>query len=351
MRYSRIEAAGPVTDPDSGWIFVGTSDSVFSAYSPQLRAFVARVTLDGAQVAKPLLYKAAVLVGTTKGKVYAIDKVTLSVLWMLQLDSEVSSPMTQGSGLVYVVSGSSTVYAIDPDNGTIRWSKKRTLPDSVYLKPESKPLFFEVNELRFRKSVVVVGGVLGNVQVLDAATGSFLRDVQVGDSKTPFADVVADPVPYGDGVVAAAYNSGLVIFSPLSGLERWRFPLRGVTRLLISGDMLFAAAKGEIVALSLGRTRNAVRRVWSFAYSQGAVTRLLLHNDRLLFSSSKGGLVELDAKTGRPISLVGSPLGYSVDGDLYGDRVVFLSLSGHLTVWASDSTPKAHRAKSGGFID
>src|SRR5260221_702660 len=81
--------------------------------------------------------------------------------------------------------------------------------------------------------------------------------------------------------------------------------------------------KAEIIGFSLHRTREP-ERLWSFAYNQGAVTRFLLHNGRLLFSSSKGGLVELDAKTGRPISLEGSPLGYSVDGDVYGDRVVFL---------------------------
>jgi outer membrane protein assembly factor BamB len=350
MRYSRDELAAPVIDHASGLIFVGTSDSTFSAYLPNLRTIAWRIRLDGAPVAKPLLFKKSVLVGTSKGTLYAIDKATKNITWSTKLDSELASSPTLGNELVYLVTGLSTVYAIDPSDGSIRWSRKRTLPEGVYLRPESEPLFLEVTQLSYRKPVIVIGGALGNAQVLDAKNGTLLRDISVGNSKVPYADVLASPQQFKEFVVAAGYNNGLVAFSPLTGLEIWRFPLPEVTRLLVFGNTLFAAAKGEIVALSLGRTAKQVRRLWSFKYNRGAVSRFLLDRGHLFFSSSKGGLVELDANTGRPLSISGSPLGYSADGDLDADRVVFLSLGGRLTIWARDAS-RANRIKSGGFFD
>ncbi len=129
------------------------------------------------QAATPAYHDGVLYVGSTDGKLYAIDAGDGSVLWEYataeSFNGITSSPVVRPDGVslagraLYFGSGSGEVYSLAL-NGTLRWVAD--VHDPVYF---SSPLVHE--------GQVYIGDDGGELNCLDAATGGTLWNITTGD--------------------------------------------------------------------------------------------------------------------------------------------------------------------------
>ncbi|MBP0481763.1 PQQ-like beta-propeller repeat protein [Sagittula salina] len=194
------------------------------------------------------------------GSVVALDPATGGELWEQKLGNTATGAPSYADGLVYVVSGDTTGWAIEAGNGRVRWQ-------------------------------IDGQGDINNVAGAPAPA--------VGDQHVVFA--------FGTGAVQGAFRQG--------GLRMWNSELlgrrQGVTVAgiddvtgdpLIAGDVVYAGNhSGQVAAMSV----YDGERLWSAPI--GALGPLWPAGDSVFFVSDREQLVRLDAATGAEIWKVDLP--------------------------------------------
>jgi outer membrane protein assembly factor BamB len=156
-----------------------------------------------------------------------------------------------------------------------------------------------------------------------------LFDVALGDTKKPFPNIATDPILVGkDKIAASGFNQGLAILDANTGIILWNIPnLPNITRLVSNNQLLVAAGPKELNAIDL----NTQKTVWKFFYTKGSPNQLLIKNGLLYFGSDQDALYVLNLKTGKPLQILGSGLGFAADFDFSSDHTLFaLSTAGYL---------------------
>ncbi|SNR27004.1 Outer membrane protein assembly factor BamB, contains PQQ-like beta-propeller repeat [Puniceibacterium sediminis] len=194
------------------------------------------------------------------GTLSALDAATGAEIWVQRLDSAATGAPTYRDGLIYLTSGDSLAWAVEAQDGRIRWQIEGV-------------------------------GDINNVAGAPAPA--------VDDQRVVFA--------YGDGTVQAAFRQG--------GLQLWNANIAGgrdgsaialiddVTGdPLISGDTVFAGNfSGRTVALD----KASGERLWTA--KQGALGPMWPAGDSVFFVSDRNQLVRLDARDGTQIWAVDLP--------------------------------------------
>lgn len=188
------------------------------------------------------------------GLLTALDPATGGVIWQQELDATSTGKPTVAGGLVYLVAGDDTAWAVETDTGRVRWQLSAT-PD--------------------------VSNVLG------------APAPAVGDKFVIFG--------FGDGDVQAAFKSG--------GLRMWATQISGQRRLRalskigdITGDPVLdgnrvyvGTSAGRLVALNAGNGE----REWTA--KEGAVGPVWPVGNAVFVITDLNELVRLDAATGERV--------------------------------------------------
>ncbi|MFW2586705.1 PQQ-binding-like beta-propeller repeat protein [Sagittula sp. SSi028] len=196
----------------------------------------------------------ALFVASGYGEVVALDPATGAELWTQKLGGTATGAPSYADGLVYIVSGDTTGWAIEADTGRVRWQMEGQ-------------------------------GDVNNVAGAPAPA--------VGDQHVVFA--------FGNGTIQGAFREG--------GLRLWSTELvgrrNGVTVAgidditgdpLISGGTVYAGNhSGRVAAFTL----YDGERLWSAEY--GALGPLWPAGDSVFFVSDRHQLVRLNANTGTPV--------------------------------------------------
>lgn len=135
-------------------------------------------------------------------------------------------------GLVYIVTWSGRILAIDVHTGSIRWDFH--IPDGS----ESSPA------LSLRSGMLYLGSFTGYLYALDAATGSLKWRVPIGTSISTSPVVVQAPAQ--DWVIATSQDGNCLILDALTGkqLHTWRLgELRAPP--IVANDVLYQASLGD----------------------------------------------------------------------------------------------------------
>lgn len=262
-RRSRLNADPVVAD---GRIFTMDSQSVVRAVSPA-GAILWSADLTPAREKTPVGQGGGLAAGGGKlfvssgyGSVVALDPATGKEIWEQKLGNTATGAPSYADGLVYVVSGDSTGWAIEAEDGRVRWQ-------------------------------VDGQGDVNNVAGSAAPA--------VGAQHVVFS--------YGSGAVQGAFRQG--------GLRMWSSELlgrrSGVTVAgvddvtgdpLIAGDVVYAGNhSGNVAAMSV----YDGERLWSAPY--GALGPLWPAGNSVFFVSDRNQLVRLDAATGEEIWKVDLP--------------------------------------------
>jgi alcohol dehydrogenase (cytochrome c) len=242
---------------------------------------------------------------------------------------------------------SSSMLALDPDTGKLKWHFQFTPHDAHDWDACEALMLLDLNWKGRDRKVVMQANRNGFFYVLDRETGEFLLGKPfarqswakgLDDKGRPVLTANPDPTPEGNRLcpgVAGAANWMAPSYNPQTGL--FYFPVREQCDVYYTSQPKFIAGKpywgsvfrgvteepewGLLKALDprTGETR------WDFRYYRAPWAGTLATSGGLVFSGDEDGyLMAFDAKTGKNLwkfntgnRLVTAPITYSADGRQY----------------------------------
>lgn len=229
-------------------------------------------------------------IGASDGQVYAINAETGEVLWTFVTKVETLSEPLIHDGVLYVLNGNNTLYALDAASGKQMWLYARQDTAPISVRGGSKPAF--------RNGTIYVGFSDGYVVALLAQNGALKWEKLISKNKK-FKDIDTNPALEGDFLYISGYDDQVFCLRAATGETVWQAPYGGYGSLLIASDRLYVAATlGEMVALN----KETGQKIWSYPVKKGIPTGASILKGALLFGESQGDLVVLDATSGKKLS-------------------------------------------------
>jgi eukaryotic-like serine/threonine-protein kinase len=282
---------------------------------------------DGAIYGSPVVSGTDLLVGSSGGLVYALDRATGRERWQFRTGGAVDAAPAAALGRVYFPSRDGNFYAVDARTGTLDWVFRteggETRHDfwDFYL---SDPLVLG--------SAVVFGSGDGSVYALEADTGELLWRFESGGA------VHAAPVTDGTRLYVGGFDGGLHALNPTTGVPHWsiradgneHFPEGAFQRapVLHEGVLYVGSRDYQLYAVEAATGRV----LWKMEESRGwIVATPLVVNGSLYFGASDGQqFYAVDRISGQARWSV--PVQTRVFGSavLVGESVVFGGFSGIL---------------------
>ncbi|HEX7598912.1 MAG TPA: PQQ-binding-like beta-propeller repeat protein [Polyangia bacterium] len=282
------------------------------------------------ECATGVLVGSRLILGSRDGKVMAVNTATGSLIWSVPVSGAVDSEalFDLGRGQVYLGTDDGFFYAIDPNDGKIRWSYKGK--GSIERKPElgSTSVYFSTSSNRVfsleaatgnkrwqyereapegfsihgRAGVRLGGDVLytgfddGYLVALGAETGDLRWARSLAAASDQFVDVDSTPILRGDHLFAASYSGGLYAVRATDGEVAWRMGVEGVVAIGAGTNQLYVASPRDGLA--------AVTMKGSIAWRQGLSQAGDLSPPQevgpyLIFTGSRAGLFVVDRATGQ----------------------------------------------------
>lgn len=195
--------------------------------APALQEVVWRFKTNGRVLSTPAVVGDVVYIGSTDGRLYAVDRATGRERWRFGTRGPISSSPAVAHGLVYISSVDGNVYAVDAGTGVERWKfatageRRFTAPGihGAIPRTERMPDPFDV----FLSSPTVVGDAayIGSgdqsVYALDARTGALRWRFAAGDV------VHATPAVVDGVVFVGSWDRYVYAIDAATGRERWRY--------------------------------------------------------------------------------------------------------------------------------
>jgi eukaryotic-like serine/threonine-protein kinase len=241
-----------------------------------------RLQTGGAVRSSPVVREGTVYVGSSDGRVYAVDAARGTVRWRYDAGSAVSASPAVADGLVLVTAWDGSVHAIVRSTGKRAWR--------VPTGPDARLAWGYESGDNWTSSPTVVGTTVlvgsgdGGLYALDLATGRRLWRAATGGR------IRSSPAVAGDQVIVGSFDGNIYALDRASGRERWHFATEG-TRFAsdtfgydrksvqsspaIAGNMVLAGARdGFLYALDLatGTERWRVDHQKSWVNCSAAVT-------------------------------------------------------------------------------
>lgn len=230
---------------------------VYESPAPGLTTLVCKFETGGRVISSPVVAGDVVYVGSTDGNLYAVNRQDGLLRWKFATRGPVSSSPAVHGGLVFASSVDGNVYAVDAATGQPRWvfatkgERRFTAPGihGAIPRTERMPDPFDL----FLSSPTVSGDVLyigsGDQQVyaLEAATGRVRWTFATGDV------VHASPTVVDGTVYVGSWDRNLYALDAANGKERWRYTTGNDTTIYNQIGIASSAAVSGGVVLVGGR--------------------------------------------------------------------------------------------------
>ncbi len=196
-----------------------------------------------------------VFVSDVNARVHAFDPATGEPKWESGASSEVLMPVVSGFGVAAFRSADGRVVALEPEDGSERWSVSNT-PPALTLNGYSRPLLLNGG--------VLVGLDDGRLLALDMASGRLIWEtvlsVPSGRSEVErLVDIDADIVIDNQGIYVANYQGRAAKLEPGRGQIVWSTPLSvGSGIALDDTGLIVVDDKDNIIKLD----KESGRQLW-----------------------------------------------------------------------------------------
>jgi len=285
------------------------------------------------------------------GDAAAIDATTGAIIWQVKPGGPLRGAPTIAADTVYMLSQDSQLYALNAQNGALRWQGAGTF--------ELAGVFGSAAPA-FAQSTLVVGyssGELtayryenGNVVWQDALARTGISTV-VGN----LSDIDADPVIDNGRVFSIGQGGRMVAVELITGQRAWELNISGLSTPWVSGEWVFVITdRAQLLAISRasGRIRwvsqlpafrraerrsEPDRRTGAVRVRQGQGPIFwrgpVLAGNRLVLTSSRGQIAYVSPIDGRVISTVEAGESFSLPPVVAGNTLYVLSDDGRLTAF------------------
>jgi outer membrane protein assembly factor BamB len=321
FRYAR-EPGGVEIDLSSRSVFAGTRDGlvICLAAGGEERW---RVDVGGSPLAAPTVFNEKLVVGTSEGVLYTLNKVTGEITAPRAILGEelITQPVVveAGSGLyrAYVGSSAESVFAVDLETGQKLWRAHRDPPSGFTVFGLARPIVTPKS--------VFMSFADGVVEARDPATGALQWERHV----SPPGDLLdVDGLTLNKQTLfAASYSGGIYALDPDTGAIKWHTPLHEASHVTVDGPYLYAGAPGQWVGM------RAVDGVigWRFNFGGGRTSTSAIVGERYLaFAEADGPMYFVDKRTGEPAGAFGTGEGFAAPATAVGPVVALLSNGGRV---------------------
>lgn len=277
----------------------------------------------------------AIYVSSGFGTITKLDAESGGQIWQQRLRATGSGSPSVAGDLVYVVAGDELAWALERDDGRIRWQLSAS-PDIRNVIGAPSPAVSD-------KYVVFAFGS-GEVQGAFRNGGLRRWDTQIAGQRAGFAsalsgDITGDPVIDGDRVFVGNHSGRTVALNLSNGERLWTAPDGPLSPIWPAGNSIFMVSdRNELLRLSAetgqriwGQTlpffkkRRAARQSEIFAHHGPVVA-----GGRLYLASDDSKLRIFDPTNGAPLGEVALPSGASTNPVVAGNTLYLVSNKGQL---------------------
>ena len=250
------------------------------------------------------------------GTLSALDPASGTEVWTQRLGNTATGAPSYRDGLVYLVSGDTTGWAIEADTGRVRWQVDLPSDVSNVAGAPAPAVSDKYVSFAFGTGTVQTVFRQGGLRVWSAD----ILGRRNGVTLAGITDVTGDPVVAGDMLFAGNHSGRTVGFSLFDGERKWTARMGALGAIWAAGDSVFLvsdlnqlvrldAATGEQIWATdlpgyVPRRRPNKRRDSAYA-NLGPI----MAGGRLIVASSDGQIRSFDPKDGTLLSSIEIPGG------------------------------------------
>ncbi len=273
-------------------IIVGNALEGLTAYDLKSKDVIWRLSLPNGVEASSASVRDTLFVGANNGKVYSVNMQSGAINWEFDTKSEVVAEVLLEEAVLYFISGTQSVYALDAFTGKQLWIYSRQDTTSgMTVRGGSKPAL--------SNGLLYTGFSDGSLVALNSKTGTEQWEITL-NRNTRFKDIDASPVVNEDIILVNSFDDKLYCLSKNKGEILWSAPYGGASTPMIDGDRVFSSSsRGEFVALNI----KDGTLIWKRNSTSGVFVEPSLYNSLVLTGESQGKMLLLNKIDG---SLTGS---------------------------------------------
>lgn len=270
------------------------------------------------------------------GDAAAFDAATGAPLWRVRPGGPLRGAPTIANENIYVVSQDNQLFALNPADGTLRWTGVGTL--------ELAGVFGAANPAA-AQGTVVAGFSSGELNAYRYENGrtlwqDALSRTSISTSVGSLSDIDADPVIHEGRVYAIGQGGRMVAIELATGQRIWEINVAGISTPWVAGDWIFVVTD-QAQLLAVQRTTGRVRWMTQLARyrnerkKSGPIgwTGPVLAGDRLVLASTNGQIVHVSPFDGRVLGTTQTKQTYSLPPVVANQTLYLLSDEGRLTAW------------------
>ncbi len=235
-------------DVDNGVIFAINPKGEVEAYQGKQRLWqkkISKLGLSSGVEAKDGL----VVVGNSKGQLFALDQTTGDEKWTAQLSGAILAPSLIHAGRVITVANDGTVYAHEVETGKQAWTY--SLPNVQFsLRGQAAPVALDARN-------VLIASANAYIYAIDAISGApkLQRRVAVSEGRSDIQrliDIDGEPTVMGQFVVTTSYQGQVTVLDLNSQQVVWSEDASSNQRPEVKGNGVFVAqTDGKITAYEI----------------------------------------------------------------------------------------------------
>ncbi len=236
--------------------------------------------LQGMVTSSPLVANGALYVGSRNGALYALDAETGESLWRVQTGGEISSSPALAAGIVLIGSGDRYLYAVDATSGELKWNLETQ--GAV----DSSPTVADGD--------VFVGSFDGCLYSVKLSTGEVSWKADLGGLVHSSAAVDENTVFVGTVAVRAGETPAFYWIERSTGVVKARAEMSDAvySSPTIWGDTVLVGCRdGRLYAFD--RTMQQTQPMWTYKTGSYVHSSPVVIGDTVLFASYDGFLYAL----------------------------------------------------------
>ena len=303
-----------------GLVVVPSKDRTVRALHGHTGEELWRFETGGPNVAKPVVVGDDVLIASTDGRLYRLNRRSGRQIWAVDVPGKASvleSPVV-AKGKIFLTTMENRVAAFDAATGGVLWDRRRA-HHGVFTITGHAGLLID-------NDAVITGFNDGWLVAFATSDGATLWSTDLSGDGKGFVDIDTTPLKSGSNYVVGSYGVGLFALNEETQDVAWYVKGEGFSTPVLAGTMLYAStSKGLLYAID-ARTGKVQwhKKVAEVLHAGPVPTR------KYLLLPTSGGLLVIDRRSGTILRRVGDSHGFTAR-PLYVDGTLFaLSNSGRL---------------------
>ena len=256
-------------------IFTTSWNGNISALDIDSNNYIWVKNLGWSSASSPIVVDDKIFVGSSEG-LFTLNKETGSIFWKNEIDT-VSSKPSFYDGIVYCSSHNGNIYALNSENGDLKWTYKTD--DEIY----SSPVVYN--------KVLYVGSNDGYLYAIDIVSSGLKWKFETD------GPVVSAPLVYDNVLYFGSWDNNLYALEIETGNLKWKFTAGwGIdsTPACYDGAIYVGSEDNNFYAIN----SNDGTLKWMFTTNGGIQSSPTVYGGFVFFGSSDGKMYALDASNG-----------------------------------------------------